>query len=92
MNLIGQDANIKLADEDSNLATRKVDIYTRKVTKDMFEEEANQEIEYKKDLHKNIEKVQQVQEDNRLNVLNREVTERITEIKKANERHALLEA
>jgi hypothetical protein len=33
-----------------------------------------------------------VQEDSRLNVLNRQVNEYITEIKKGNDRHALMEA
>lgn len=33
-----------------------------------------------------------LQEDNRLNVVQRQITEKITEIKKVNERHTLLEA
>ena len=40
----------------------------------MFEEEDKQEIEYKKELQRNLDRVNQVQAYNKLNVLNREVT------------------
>ena len=39
-----------------------------------------------------MDRVNQVQADNKLNVLNREVTEKISEIRKANDRHIELEA
>ena len=39
-----------------------------------------------------MDRVNQVQADNNLNVLNREVTEKISEIRKANDRHIELEA
>jgi len=39
MKQIGQDPNIKLVDEDAgNMGSKKVESYTRKVTKDLFEE------------------------------------------------------
>jgi phosphoribosylaminoimidazole-succinocarboxamide synthase len=90
MKEIGEDPDIKLVDDTMSEGARNVDMYSRRVTKDLFQEESRQEAELKKDLQRNSEKMNQLNEDNRLNVLNREVSERITEIKKQSERHAFL--
>ena len=44
-------------------------------------------VEKKKEIQKNINRTHEVQEDSRLNVLNRQVNEYISDIKKGNERH-----
>lgn len=90
MKEIGEDPDIKLVDDTMREGARNVDMYSRRLTKDLFHEESRQEAELKKDLQRNSEKMNQLNEDNRLNVLNREVSERITEIKKQSERHAFL--
>lgn len=48
-------------------------------------------VEKKKEIQKNINRTHEVQEDSRLNVLNRQVNEYISDIKKGNERHQMME-
>lgn len=86
MDAIGEDRNISLSDTAGlgSDASKKVEIYSRRQPKDIFHEEQQQEHEYKKQLQKNFEKMHEVQEDNRINVMQKDIAQKITEIKKIN--------
>lgn len=60
MKEIGEDPDIKLVDDTMREGARNVDMYSRRVTKNMFPEESMQEAELKKDLQRNTEQMKQL--------------------------------
>ena len=81
MNSVGEDPDIKLVDTETKgtTATVKAGIYSRKEEVVKEEEEIKQQVnEHKKKIQENIDRTHKVQEDGRINILQRQVNEYVT--------------
>ena len=79
MEAIGEDPDIRLAEGEGRglRAGKRVEIYSRK-SNELLAQESQQEVEYKKELQRNLEKVNKIQEDTRINVIQKEISEKIS--------------
>ena len=91
MKVLQLDPVIKLTQEDQEQANKRIQMYAR-INPDLMEDESKEEAHAKLRLQQNQEKLQKVHENNKLNVIHKEIQESVTEAKRVADKYqAILE-